>query len=247
MPVLVKLTLVVYLLIPTSNHNCRRCRCCLLSVVYLLIPTSNHNHYRLVKLATALYIFWFLHQTTTMNALGGIFKGCISFDSYIKPQLQACLFFRLHGCISFDSYIKPQRASPCLRGSTVVYLLIPTSNHNSESGTSGIVVVVYLLIPTSNHNKLQTINETGNVVYLLIPTSNHNLPWGWPGAYGLYIFWFLHQTTTYSTVAQWYTALYIFWFLHQTTTYLSPERTVDGCISFDSYIKPQLLAVVLVA
>ena len=34
----------------------------------------------------------------------------------------------------------------------VVYLLIPTSNHNSEEAFREATAVVYLLIPTSNHN-----------------------------------------------------------------------------------------------
>ena len=34
--------------------------------------------------------------------------------------------------------------------------------------------VVYLLIPTSNHNYYQNTILTKFVVYLLIPTSNHN-------------------------------------------------------------------------
>ncbi len=34
---------VVYLLIPTSNHNIQAYDIEALSVVYLLIPTSNHN------------------------------------------------------------------------------------------------------------------------------------------------------------------------------------------------------------
>ena len=33
-------------------------------------------------------------------------------------------------CISFDSYIKPQRYSAMVIFLSVVYLLIPTSNHN---------------------------------------------------------------------------------------------------------------------
>ena len=36
--------------------------------------------------------------------------------------------------------------------SKVVYLLIPTSNHNFVMNAFDNVVVVYLLIPTSNHN-----------------------------------------------------------------------------------------------
>ena len=33
-------------------------------------------------------------------------------------------------CISFDSYIKPQRQENYYKKYSVVYLLIPTSNHN---------------------------------------------------------------------------------------------------------------------
>ena len=39
----------------------------------------------------------------------------------------------------------------------VVYLLIPTSNHNGSAVALRAVFVVYLLIPTSNHN----LNLTG--------------------------------------------------------------------------------------
>ena len=35
--------------------------------------------------------------------------------------------------------------------------------------------VVYLLIPTSNHNPMSYVRAPGSVVYLLIPTSNHNM------------------------------------------------------------------------
>ena len=57
-------------------------------------------------------------------------KSCISFDSYIKPQLHPYSINTKISCISFDSYIKPQL----------------------EKGTDGNYYVVYLLIPTSNHN-----------------------------------------------------------------------------------------------
>ena len=36
----------------------------------------------------------------------------------------------MKSCISFDSYIKPQPSKFFLDTSAVVYLLIPTSNHN---------------------------------------------------------------------------------------------------------------------
>ena len=57
-------------------------------------------------------------------------QGCISFDSYIKPQRLVRPAKSQIRCISFDSYIKPQltKITPRLQG--VVYLLIPTSNHN---------------------------------------------------------------------------------------------------------------------
>ena len=77
-------------------------------------------------------------------------------------------------CISFDSYIKPQlvKIIKCYIG--VVYLLIPTSNHNESQEYKDRVAVVYLLIPTSNHNCLMLLIIGIEVVYLLIPTSNHN-------------------------------------------------------------------------
>ena len=40
--------------------------------------------------------------------------------------------------------------------------------------------VVYLLIPTSNHNIPQSFVRLYYVVYLLIPTSNHNSRPGTP-------------------------------------------------------------------
>ena len=80
----------------------------LVPVVYLLIPTSNHNLIGRTGGSHALYIFWFLHQTTTFT-FGVVFPArCISFDSYIKPQLTIRKILVYESCISFDSYIKPQ-------------------------------------------------------------------------------------------------------------------------------------------
>ena len=145
---------VVYLLIPTSNHNVYLFAGLWEPVVYLLIPTSNHNGQGFLLWTYLLYIFWFLHQTTTSEVYCLFGAGCISFDSYIKPQPR--LIVRQREC--------------------VVYLLIPTSNHNSLSLLMVRQMVVYLLIPTSNHNKNGQKQKTGL----------------------LYIFWFLHQTTTYN-------------------------------------------------
>ena len=143
-------------------------------VVYLLIPTSNHNLINIVEIWSTLYIFWFLHQTTTWSLVKRRCKRCISFDSYIKPQ--------------------------------------------PDLGVADLAIVVYLLIPTSNHNPPTAITEEVEVVYLLIPTSNHNYYRIDTPRDTLYIFWFLHQTTTiiFSKIS--FVMLYIFWFLHQTTT-----------------------------
>ena len=60
-------------------------------VVYLYIPTSNHNLINLSRSASELYIFIFLHQTTTFCCLITLMTRCISLYSYIKPQLIAKL------------------------------------------------------------------------------------------------------------------------------------------------------------
>ena len=78
------------------------------SVVYLSFPTSNHNHPLLDGIINQLYIFRFLHQTTTLRRSVLLCTRCISFVSYIKPQLATKKTKTLAGCISFVSYIKPQ-------------------------------------------------------------------------------------------------------------------------------------------
>ena len=215
--------------------------------------------------------------------------SCISFDSYIKPQLRASHALESVSCISFDSYIKPQLWHWATSSWVVVYLLIPTSNHNVLLSYKVYTLVVYLLIPTSNHNVRYSDDKSELVVYLLIPTSNHNLFIDNEYTDELYIFWFLHQTTTLFSLGAplggcisfdsyikpqldiihhrritvvylliptsnhnevwrdvYLLKLYIFWFLHQTTT-SSKRYTRDmSCISFDSYIKPQLILYVAV-
>ena len=230
---------------------------------------------------------------------------CISFDSYIKPQLGFASDHYENVVYLLIPTSNHNVSSLCDSLHRVVYLLIPTSNHNCCLNTIAKVEVVYLLIPTSNHNYISRRNGRTHVVYLLIPTSNHNSGSVKAAKYQLYIFWFLHQTTTAFTkfihhlrcisfdsyikpqltrimkhfvlvvylliptsnhnsvtqrVHSWLVVylliptsnhnwswrkketkvLYIFWFLHQTTTILHNILTSLGCISFDSYIKPQL-------
>ena len=106
-----------------------------LLVVYRTIPTSNHNCEIVCVLDSELYIVLFLHQTTTSASAHRIVRCCISYYSYIKPQLMALLGFFF----------------------CVVYRTIPTSNHNPRSVDRKSGVVVYRTIPTSNHNPLLTI------------------------------------------------------------------------------------------
>ena len=65
-------------------------RCCCASwwwfVVYLYIPTSNHNYKAWFDTYAPLYIFIFLHQTTTESISKSAPLRCISLYSYIKPQ-----------------------------------------------------------------------------------------------------------------------------------------------------------------
>ena len=169
-------------------------------VVYLYIPTSNHNPRSSRSTMARLYIFIFLHQTTTHIRLT-LFDGC---------------------CISLYSYIKPQP----YRAFTIPYL------------------VVYLYIPTSNHNYHDFVVSTHGVVYLYIPTSNHNSSRAIGKVLELYIFIFLHQTTTFASSIPRCLKLYIFIFLHQTTTCWSEALSRVSCISLYSYIKPQHLHII---
>ena len=165
-----------------------------------------------------MYIFWFLHQTTTNVSVLFLCACCISFDSYIKPQLKTEIIKFIISCISFDSYIKPQLQP------FVILLRVSCISFDSyikpqlRIPNRVIKKVVYLLIPTSNHNSSHVYCAGWRVVYLLIPTSNHN-------------------SIKYSENQF---KLYIFWFLHQTTTRLDLTKVLLRCISFDSYIKPQL-------
>ena len=167
----------------------------MVSVVYLLIPAPNHNYVNQSSNFPKLYIFWFLHQTTTMLTSLLIFSSCISFDSYTKPQRRSW---------SQNLY-------------AVVYLLIPTPNHNCVPPIYKILLlyIFWFLHQTTTENAPGVLDcrcisfdsytkpqlrgcssVLYVVVYLLIPTPNHNLQAMVMFFSELYIFWFLHQTTT---------------------------------------------------
>ena len=61
----IKNPVVVYHLVPTSNHNNKGWNLNFLEVVYHLVPTSNHNLFMLPLNPGELFIILFLHQTTT--------------------------------------------------------------------------------------------------------------------------------------------------------------------------------------
>ena len=253
---------VVYLSLPTSNHNRNPCRTYYRQVVYLSLPTSNHNSLLRCTSRSRLYIFRFLHQTTTDGERVQIDISCISFASYIKPQLVEIKPTKDFGCISFASYIKPQLVILRRFLSMVVYLSLPTSNHNplsADTAKSELYIFRFLHQTTTAPPQLQSAcgcisfasyikpQPCGHilpvwygcisfasyikpqlshahrvelyVVYLSLPTSNHNLTYERTPCLSLYIFRFLHQTTTTSGRCCFTLVLYIFRFLHQTTTY----------------------------
>ena len=143
-----------------------------------------------------LYMSLFLHQTTTTIASSVIYISCI------------CLY----------SYIKPQRLGFELLSFCVVYVSIPTSNHNRPAVRLPDDDVVYVSIPTSNHNRVRDSRFRGPVVYVSIPTSNHNLLTWTLFVNLLYMSLFLHQTTTAAKNLRKIFMLYMSLFLHQTTT-----------------------------
>ena len=187
-------------------------------VVYLLIPTSNHNRNSVFLMMRKLYIFWFLHQTTTVSVRSGKPLALYIFWFLHQTTTSFPQFIAGTCCISFDSYIKPQLHARGGIGNEVVYLLIPTSNHNSPTQTSlpWKLYIFWFLHQTTTFGRRVGLAEL------------------------LYIFWFLHQTTTLFPFSINPCLLYIFWFLHQTTTSNSLLIRRKRCISFDSYIKPQL-------
>ena len=183
-----------------------------------MTPTSNHNRRLCGESRSVLYIFWLLHQTTTWTLCLRKRGGCISFDSYIKPQLSRFISIMNTSCISFDSYIKPQLDSPWVKFTLRCISFDSYIKPQQSLENTCLKSVVYLLTPTSNHNLSASWCLSLQVVYLLTPTSNHNANAALISAIKLYIFWLLHQTTTVAVSLLVSSALYIFWLLHQTTT-----------------------------
>ena len=122
----------------------------------------------------ALYLILFLHQTTTLRAFWRLYRCCILFFFYIKPQLRVMKQTKVNGCILFFFYIKPQ--------------LIPL--------WCKIPLVVSYSFSTSNHNRFSFFVDGGGVVSYSFSTSNHNTLPDMSTSARLYLILFLHQTTT---------------------------------------------------
>ena len=223
----------------------------------------------LSNLQGQLYIFWFLHQTTTPLTNTFVPFCCISFDSYIKPQLNITDDALVSGCISFDSYIKPQPSEikehtslRCISFDS--YIKPQRTRQGHKTGYSCISFDSYIkpqLLQLQGVSLLSCISFDSYikpqlccffvfcllVVYLLIPTSNHNRSKPKSEIKKLYIFWFLHQTTTFLVIMKCLAGCISF------DSYIKPQpnrlrrRSSNGCISFDSYIKPQHYRVPFVA
>ena len=81
--------------------------------------------------------------------------SCISFESYIKPQHTNDYFGTPKCCISFESYIKPQRGADTLRMPTCCISFESYIKPQPSAEISWVDGVVYLLNPTSNHNTVR--------------------------------------------------------------------------------------------
>ena len=143
-----------------------------------------------------LFIILFLHQTTTFWRSLASMSCCLSSCSYIKPQRRSLHGSRRRRCLSSCSYIKPQLVRPSRFSGVCCLSSCSYIKPQPLAIAPAMTSVVYHLVPTSNHNELSRLMRTRAVVYHLVPTSNHNRMderafVGW-----LFIILFLHQTTT---------------------------------------------------
>ena len=143
-----------------------------------------------------LFIILFLHQTTTVAGGGHDPSSCLSSCSYIKPQHDHGHRHHVRGCLSSCSYIKPQ---PIMCDDKLQARCLSSCSYNKPQPFRHLPfrgTVVYHLVPTSNHNRDNTRKQHVLVVYHLVPTSNHNKQADYFVVIVLFIILFLHQTTT---------------------------------------------------
>ena len=75
-------------------------------VVYGLFPTSNHNHECTYSDRRALFMVFFLHQTTTYPMRNRSAKCCLWSFSYIKPQRMAFMLLCFSAFKAVCAYTK---------------------------------------------------------------------------------------------------------------------------------------------
>ena len=168
---------VVYRTIPTSNHNTFSTYFVAVIVVYRTIPTSNHNQSKIYAHTIELYIVLFLHQTTTVGVIRDILASCISYYSYIKPQL----------------VITRQDSG------TVVYRTIPTSNHNCRQSRPLCLLLYIVLFLHQTTTLLRFCNNRFQLYIVLFLHQTTTSKLMHLVMMLLYIVLFLHQTTTSNT------------------------------------------------
>ena len=77
---------------------------------------------------------------------------CICLYSYIKPQLKGCACAELLGCICLYSYIKPQHIENLKDADKSCICLYSYIKPQPDLSNLTCRFVVYVSIPTSNHN-----------------------------------------------------------------------------------------------
>ncbi len=137
------------------------------------------------------------------------------------------------------SYIKPQLVLGTASVVPCCISLVSYIKPQLRTVKGYLVRVVYLWFPTSNHNN-RLLWKYFPQLYIFGFLHQTTTPqYGDESFAPLYIFGFLHQTTTGRHSSTMTGRLYIFGFLHQTTTLKSLQTAVPCCISLVSYIKPQ--------
>ena len=143
---------------------------------------------------------------------------CLSIYSYIKPQHNTQSLIAPVRCLSIYSYIKPQqsfcRLVPRRRCLSIYSYIKP----QLLTRCGGLRRGVYLSIPTSNHNRFNNNNpQLGVFIYLFLHQTTTLVP---PKSWqiGVFIYLFLHQTTTCGSKLWRSPMVFIYLFLHQTTT-----------------------------
>ena len=119
--------------------------------IFIFLHQTTTQH-RCPQMSDQLYIFIFLHQTTTVRERLSGGRCCISLYSYTKPQLREVCSLRHFRCISLYSYTKPQPFGVCAVAPARCISLYSYIKPQLLCRKGGLICVVYLYIPTSNHN-----------------------------------------------------------------------------------------------